>query len=277
MMANWFHIASASGQTHAIPATIKYSFYIGAAALFLAMLWTIIRTKEYPPEDMDAFRKMKSEKSGLVANVCEVVSAIKHMPRIMRQLAWVQIFTWLGLFCMWLYFSVAVARNVLGAPDDKSPLYAEGIAWGGLCFSMYSAVAFVFSFVLVGISQKLKQKTIHSTCLICGAVGLLSVAVIHNKYLLLLSMTGVGIAWASIMALPFAILAGSLPPGKTGVYMGIFNFFVVLPEIAVALGFGWVMDHVLNNNRLAAVVVGGVFMLLAAVLAQFVDEKPASA
>src|ERR1035438_2842494 len=99
---------------------------------------------------------MKSEKSGLVANVGEVVSAIIHMPRTMRRLAWVQIFTWLGLFCMWLYFSVAVARNVLGAPDDKSPLYAEGIAWGGLCFSMYSAVAFVFSFVLVALSQKFK-------------------------------------------------------------------------------------------------------------------------
>jgi maltose/moltooligosaccharide transporter len=103
-------------------------------------------------------------------------------------------------------------------------------------------------------------------------MGLLSVAIIHDRYLLLLSMTGVGIAWASILSMPYAMLAGALPPAKTGVYMGIFNFFIVIPEIAASLGFGWVMAHLLDNNRLAAVVAGGVFMLLAALLVQRVRE-----
>jgi len=112
---------------------------------------------------------------------------------------------------------------------------------------------------------------------LCGALGLLSVMVIHNKYLLLLSMTGVGIAWASTLSMPYAMLAGSLPPEKTGVYMGIFNFFIVIPEITASLAFGWVMLHVLGNNRLAAVVTGGIFMLLAAVLVHRVQDEPEGA
>ena len=116
------------------------------------------------------------------------------------------------------------------------------------------------------------RKATHSLCLICGGLGLLSVAVIHNKYLLLFSMVGVGIAWASTLSMPYSILAGSLPHGKTGVYMGIFNFFIVIPEITASLGFGWVMGHLLNNNRIAAVVAGGIFFILAAILTQRVED-----
>jgi maltose/moltooligosaccharide transporter len=137
---------------------------------------------------------------------------------------------------------------------------------------MYSLVCFGFSFLLPLLALKLGRKATHSLCLICGGLGLLSVAVIHSKYPLLLSMTGVGIAWASTLSMPYSILSGSLPPEKTGVYMGIFNSFVVIPEIVASLGFGWVMGHLLNNNRLAAVVAGGVFFLLAALLTQKVED-----
>ena len=219
---------------------------------------------------------MKAQKSGLAGSTREVLSALKEMPSTMKRLAWVQIFTWLGLFCMWLYFPVAVARNVFGAVDEKSTLYSSGIEWGGLCFSMYSVVTFVFSFLLVSLSERFSRKTIHTVCLLCGAAGLLSVAVIHDKWLLLASMTGVGIAWASILSMPYASLASSLPPARTGVYMGIFNFFIVLPEIGASLGFGWVMNHVLANNRLAAVVAGGICMIIAAVLVQFVRDEAAA-
>jgi maltose/moltooligosaccharide transporter len=174
---------------------------------------------------------------------------------------------------MWLYFPVAVARNVFGAPDTNSPLYSAGVEWGGVCFGMYSLVCFGFSFLLPSIATKLSRKTAHSLCLICGGLGLLSVAVIRSKFLLLLSMTGVGIAWASTLAMPYAILASSLPQGKTGVYMGIFNFFIVIPEITASLVFGWIMQHMLDNNRMAAVVAGGVFFILAAVLMQRVEDS----
>src|SRR2546426_324392 len=205
---------------------------------------------------------------GIGGGVAETKDAILNTPATMRQLAWVQVCTWFGLFCMWLYFPVAVARNVFGAPNESSPLYQSGVEWGGLCFAMYSAVCFVFSFFLPAVAARLGRRNTHTLCLLCGAAGLLSVPVIHDKYALLLSMTGVGIAWASILSMPYAILAGSLPPHRTGVYMGIFNFFIVIPEIAASLGFGWVMAHLLDNNRLAAVVAGGVFLALAAGLGE---------
>jgi maltose/moltooligosaccharide transporter len=197
------------------------------------------------------------------------------MPATMRQLALVQVCTWFGLFCMWLYFPVAVARNVFGAPSESSPLYREGVEWGGVCFAAYSAVCFAFSFVLPRLARRLGRKATHSACLLAGAAGLFSVVVIHSRLPLLLSMTGVGLAWASILSMPYAILSGSLPPAKTGVYMGIFNFFIVIPEIVASLGFGWVMAHLLDNNRLAAVVAGGIFLVLAAFLTGRVEDVAA--
>src|ERR1022692_655631 len=224
-----------------IPLPVRISFYIGAAAFFGAVIYTIATTREYPPDDLEAFRKMKAEKRGLAENAREIFESIAAMPQTMKQLAWVQFFTWLGLFCMFLYFSVAVAHNVFGASDPHSALYTEGVAWGGYCFAMYSAVCFVWSFALPPLANALGRKATHSLCLLCGAAGLMSVALIHNKWLLLFSMVGVGIAWASILSMPYVILAGSLPAEKTGIYMGIFNFFIVTPEIVASFGFGWVM------------------------------------
>jgi len=255
-----------------IPFTVRFSFYMGAAAFMGAVLWTVFTTKEYPPEDMEEFRRQKAERAGVAAGARDILASILNMPRTMRQLAWVQISTWLGLFCMWLYFPVAVPRNVFGATDTNSPLYSAGAEWAGVCFGMYSLVCFAFSFVLPGIALKFGRKATHGFCLVCGGIGLLSVALIHSKYPLLLSMVGVGIAWASTLSMPFSILSGSLPEGKTGVYMGIFNSFVVIPEIVASLGFGWIMAHLLHNNRMTAVLAGGVFFILAAVLTQTVDD-----
>jgi len=299
ILTNYFHLASGvSG--HTIPLTVRLSFYIGAGAFLAAVLWTIVTTPEYPPEDMEAFRHRKSESKGLLASAEEILHSVRDMPGTMRQLAPVQLLTWLGFFCMWLYFPVAVAWNIFGAPDQTSPIYTRGIEWAGVCFGMYSGVCFVFSFVLPGMAKALGRKNTHTLCLLCGALGLTSVTMIHkiapilaahlpkdlamgrfvfvmnevtaSSMLLLLSMTGVGIAWASTLAMPYSLLAGSLPPEKTGVYMGIFNFFIVLPEIIASLFFGWVMNHLLHNNRLAAVIAGGVCMAVAAGLMQRVDD-----
>jgi maltose/moltooligosaccharide transporter len=271
LFTNVFGLVSTAG-AGVIPLNVKLSFYVGAVAFLGAVLWTIVTTKEYPPPDMEAFRRRKAERSGFVNATREILAAIREMPDTMKKLSLVQVCTWFGLFCMWLYFPVAVARNVFGAPDETSPLYRQGVEWAGLCFGAYSLVCFLFSPVLPRLSRRLGRRATHSLCLTLGGLGLLSVAVIHNPYLLFLSMTGVGIAWASILSMPYAILAGSLPADRTGTYMGIFNFFIVLPEIAASLLFGWFMLHVLDNNRLAAVVAGGVFMLVAAVLTQRVKE-----
>jgi len=270
MLTNWFGVGASTPGT--IPMTVKLSFYIGAASFFSAVLYTILTTREQPPADMEAFRRQKAQSAGLGATAREVFAAFGQMPATMRQLAPVQVCTWLGLFCMWLYFPVAVARNVFGAPDASSPLYQEGVEWAGVCFGAYSAVCFAFAFFLPVLAARIGRKLTHTVCLLCGAAGLVSVAVITKPALLLLSMTGVGIAWASTLSMPYAMLAGSLPPGKTGVYMGIFNFFIVIPEIVAALGFGWVMNTLLDNNRLAAVVAGGLFMAIAALLVARVQD-----
>ena len=266
LLTNLFHV----GQDHsnsAIPLTVRLSFYLGAAAFFGAVIWTILSTKEYPPET-----QVRQASRGVTAQIAEILEAIREMPPTMRQLAPVQLLTWLGLFCMWLYFPVAVARNVFGAANQSSPAYTAGVEWAGICFGMYSAVCFVFSFFLPLIATLVGRKWTHSLCLTCGAVGLLSVAFVHDKNLLLLSMVGVGIAWASTLSMPYSVLAASLPESRTGVYMGIFNFFIVLPEIIASLAFGWIMSHLLHNNRLAAVVSGGVFMILAAIFMQRVED-----
>jgi maltose/moltooligosaccharide transporter len=265
-----------------IPFAVTVAFYAGAVVFLAAVLWTIVTTEEYPPADMEAFRRIKAERGGLGAAASEILHDVMAMPPTMRRLAWVQIFTWLGLFCMWLYFGVAVARNIFGGTPG-TPAYAEGIAWGGNCFAMYSAVCFAFSFVLPAVAERLGHRLTHGLCLVVGALGLLSVAFISSKYVLLLSMVGVGVAWASILSLPYSILAGALPTDKTGIYMGIFNFFIVIPEILAALVFGKVMERFLTDystlvqlvggdNRLTAVVIGGISMGVAAALCAFVTE-----
>jgi len=272
LLTNVFHLTQAVGDTRAVPTTVRISFYIGAAAFMGAVLWTILTTREYPPDNMEAFRAEKAQKVGLAANAREIFTAIAEMPETMRKLGPVQFFTWLGLFCMWLYFPVAVAHNVFGANDPNSPDYKAGIEWGGICFAMYSAVCFAFSFALPTLAKKFGRKNTHTICLICGAAGLISVAFMHSKYMLLFTMVGVGIAWASTLSMPYAVLAASLPPERTGVYMGIFNFFVVTPEIMSSLFFGWIMIHFLHNNRIYAIIAGGVFMLIAAGLMQRVRD-----
>jgi maltose/moltooligosaccharide transporter len=272
LLTNVFHLRGAANDTRAIPGTVRLSFYMGAAAFFGAVLWTIVSTPEYPPDDIEEFKRSKLVKSGFVQNGKEIAASIAAMPKTMRQLAPVQLLTWLGLFCMWLYFPVAVAHNVFGATDQAAPAYTRGVEWAGICFAVYSAVCFVFSFVLPGLANRIGRRNTHSLCLLSGGLGLFSAIIIHNKFLLLLSMVGVGIAWSSILAVPYAVLAGSLPPEKTGVYMGIFNFFIVIPEILAALFFGWIMNHLLNNNRMAAVIAGGLFMVIAALLMQRVED-----
>lgn len=269
-----FHIAATGGK-YGIAPNIKLSFYIGAAVFFGTVLWTVVSTPEHPPQNMEAFREQQQEQLGIGGTAREIFTALKEMPLTMRQLAWVQSFSWLGMYCVFLYFPPAVARNIFGAVFESSELYAEGIEWAGVCIATYNAVCFFFSFGLSKIVKITNRKTAHMLCLLCGAAGLISLQFIHNKYLVLLSMVGLGIAWTSMLALPYAILVGALPPKKSGIYMGIFNFFIVLPEVMASLVLGWVMANVLHDNRLTAVVLGGVFMAIAALLTQRVYDVTA--
>jgi maltose/moltooligosaccharide transporter len=257
-----------SGNTASgIPLTVKYSFQFGAVVFLLAVLWTVATTSEFPPEDMAAFERAKHDRRGIGHLLGEIAGAIREMPVTMRQLGVVQLLTWLGLFCMWLFFVPATARHVFGATDPQSELYTQGMEWGGFTFAFYSITCFIVALALPRIAARTSRKFVHAAALACGAAGLLSVYVIHDKYFLLLSMVGVGIAWASILSMPYAILSTALPPNRMGVYMGVFNFFIVIPEIVASLGFGPLSRALFGEGNPNApvyfVMLGGVCLLAA--------------
>ena len=264
-----------------IPLTVKYSFQIGALVFLAAILWTILTTSEDPPADMEAFRRAKAERAargrGFLVVFTDIGSAARAMPRTMKQLAVVQTFTWLGLFSMWMFFVPATARHVFGATDAQSELYTRGIEWGGFAFAFYSITCFVVAFALPPLARATSRKTVHALALSIGGIGLLSVYVIHDPYLLLLTMVAVGIAWASILSMPYAILSNALPDTRIGVYMGIFNAFIVIPEIVAAVGFGPLIRLLLgegNPNAPLYVVMGGGVCLLAAALSVYFVHDP---
>ncbi|HEU0064711.1 MAG TPA: MFS transporter, partial [Flavisolibacter sp.] len=273
IMSNIFHVSRES-QNGSIPPSVRDAFYIGGTIFLTAVLYTIFSTKEYPPSDLGFKKKVQESNKGFGGGIKEINQSIMNMPAKMKQLALVQFFTWPGLFLMWFYYSTAVARNVFHAASEKDVIYTKGVEFAGLTLSFYNIVAFIVALLIPFIARQLGRKVTHSVCLICGAIGLLCVGLVTEKYQLYFCMVGVGIAWASILSMPYAMLAGVLPEDKIGVYMGIFNFFIVLPEIIASLFFGWIMQHVLNNNRLLAVQIGGVLMIVASLLCYFiVSEK----
>ena len=247
-----------------IPLSVDYAFKIGAVVFLVAVLWTVVTTKEYPPDDIEAFQRMKRERKGILAGFEEIFSSIAEMPSTMKQLAVVQFFTWFALPCMWQFFGIAVARHVFLAPNETSPLFAEGTEWAGLCFAGYNVVCFVIAFLLPSLANATSRKTVHIIALLCGGIGLISVYFIGDKYLLFLSMAGVGIAWASILSMPYVILSTAVPPARMGVYMGVFNLFIVIPQIVMSLIVPRIYDNLLGSDPRNAVVLGGISLLVAA-------------
>jgi maltose/moltooligosaccharide transporter len=402
ILTNGFGVSREATIDSPIPPSVTLAFYIGAAVFFTAVMVTVLTTKEHPPEDMEAFRKMKAEKSGVGHAFAEIFQGICSMPRAMKQLAVVQFFTWLALFSMWIYFVPAVGKGIFqGSPlgvhdqatrtllveqpewmgpaaalavayeskkselaasaraeqesrslgttllqmfglapaepdageridatvlqpliatalenpapatekEQHSPLvqsfaaalathasqpgnpasltaaaeqiqtaladgrrYQEGAAWGGVCFSTYNLVAFGFAFVLLALTRKFSAKGIHLVCLAIGSLGLISACVVSQPNHLLLSMVGVGIAWASILSMPYAMLANVIPGEKMGFYMGVFNFFIVLPQILAAVALGQLVDHFLGGNAMQAVLFGGISMAVASVATLIVSK-----
>ena len=274
---------SGAAAVNEVPASVRYSFYVGAAAFLAAVFYTVFTTREHPPADPESWRREKAASRGLADGFADIFRAIRNMPPTMKQLALVQFFTWPGLFLMWFYYSSAVAVDIFhaqppsGVPGEPvDPLYTQGVEFAGLTLSFYNIVTFLVAFLLPVLVSRLGRRWTHAVCLFAGAAGLISVSVISDPDFLFLSMAGVGVAWASILSMPYVMLSGCLPAGKVGVYMGIFNFFIVLPEIIASLSFGWIMSNVLDNNRLTAVVVGGALMVLAALLSLRVREQSGS-
>lgn len=271
IFTNWFGFSNSAPEGE-IPQSVIYSFYVGGIAFLGAVSWTVFRTKEYPPQDMEAFEREKSESRGFFIGVKEIFLNLKHMPKTMVQLAVVQFFSWFALFCMWIYTTSAVTSHIYKATDPTSPIYNEGADWVGVLFAAYNGFAAVVAFLLPVIAKKTSRRFVHMISLVVGGLGLASFYIVSDPNLLLLSMLGVGLAWASILSMPYAILAGALPPKKMGVYMGIFNFFIVIPQITAAGILGYFMHTFLHNQAINALLLGGMSMIIGGICTMFVQD-----
>jgi maltose/moltooligosaccharide transporter len=343
MMTNWFNISNTapSGQ---IPDSVKFSFYIGGIVFLAAVSWTVFRSKEYSPEEMQKFKDSDAEekirqaerelikasepskyirngliwliigliisiiiflnnlelglyvlfvgaavfgilqiivglmrKSGNTKNgLAAVITDLYEMPSTMKQLAVVQFFSWFALFAMWIYTTPAVTHHIYGTSDPTSKLFNEGADWVGVLMAVYNGFAAVMAFIIMWLAKKTNRRVVHLISLVCGGLGLASFYVIKDPNLLLVSELGIGLAWASILAMPYAILAGSLPPEKMGVYMGIFNFFIVIPQITAASILGFFVKNIVGGEAIYALLLGGASMIAAGLFTLIVkdaDEK----
>jgi maltose/moltooligosaccharide transporter len=328
VLTNWMGIDN-TAPAGEIPDSVKWSFYVGGVVFFLAVLWTVLFSKEYSPEEMEAFEKESAaitiepkteqeirknittqQKSGSImilvgaivsyviyANALTkelyilfigliivgvlflivselrkksvrngftiIVSDLLNMPKTMKQLAWVQFFSWFALFSMWIYTTQAVTGHVFDTRDTTSKIYNDAADWVTVMFTVYNGVAAIVAFALPVLAKKTSNKFTHMLALILGGLGLISIYFMTTKTGLIISMVGVGIAWASILSIPYAMLSGSLPSSKMGYYMGVFNFFIVIPQIVASTILGFIVSNLFENQPVYALIIGGVSMIAA--------------
>lgn len=343
VMTNWLHISNTAPEG-VIPPSVKWAFYIGGAVYFTTVLWTIISTKEYPPEQLKAFdeeeekrkhvsvttasiiinhkeKGKKQTRNGLIwlavgalltlwfyqakltkdlyvlsfglivlgilmlisgvmqlgnkneAALVEIMNDMFNMPKTMLQLAFVQFFSWFALFSMWIYTTPAVTEYVFHTTNTASAAYNNGADWVSILFAVYNGFAAIVAWLLTPLAKATSRKSAHAISLLLGGLGLFSMFFIHNQYLLIISMLGVGVAWASILSIPYAILTNALPHDKMGIYMGIFNYFIVIPQIVAAAILGFFLQKFFHSEAIYAMIIGGISMLLASVLILFVKDN----
>jgi maltose/moltooligosaccharide transporter len=331
MFTNWFGVSNTAAEG-IIPDSVKWSFYVGGIVFFLAVLWTVIKSKEYTPSELAAFEKadleLNPEKvievdreknlrnqflTGLVMTIVGItistliylndltqelyilflglfiagllfmivsrlrsrdirngftiiITDILNMPETMKQLAWVQFFSWFALFSMWIYTTQAVTGHVFGTTDPTSELYNDAADWVTVMFTVYNGVAAAVAFLLPVLARRTSNKFTHMLALVAGGLGLISIYFLTDKVGLLMAMIGVGIAWASILSIPYAMLSGSLPSAKMGYFMGVFNFFIVIPQIVAATILGFLVKELFNSEPVYALIIGGFSMILAGLL-----------
>ena len=257
----------------AIPDTVRYSFYIGGLAFFCAVLWTVLTTTELPPADLKKFKAERHSNLNIGTALAEILGGFGKMPKTMIQLAVVQFFTWIALFAMWIYTTSAIADNVFGATDAQSAAFQEAGNWVGTMFAVYNGASALAAFILPVFARATSRKFVHMVCLVVGGLSLMSLFVIKQKVLLLLPMLGVGLAWASILTMPYSILAGALPAQRMGYYMGVFNFFIVIPQILSGLVLGFITRHYFDGHTVSTLALGGASMVLAGLLTLIVKEE----
>jgi maltose/moltooligosaccharide transporter len=335
VLSNWFNVANTAPEG-VVPDSVKWSFTLGGVVYFLTVLWTVLRVKEYSPEEQAEFHGEEAESTegpadftldhqrftrrglvllvgGIVATfviralswdkglyilscgasaygVLQLVSAWRYrggdrgglveimhdlgnMPTAMKQLALSQVFTWFAMFAFFIYATAAVTSHHFGSSDPQSVAYNEGANWVGVLMSVYNGVAAAVAFLLPMLAKRTSRVRTHMICLIIGGLGLASMYVFRDPKLLIVSMVGLGVAWSSLLTLPYAILSSVVPYRKMGVYMGMFNFFIVLPQILAAAVLGLAVRVLFDGQAALAMVLGGASMVVAAVLMLRVKDE----
>lgn len=272
LFTNAFGIANTAAPG-VIPPSVKYSFYIGGVIFLSSVLWTVFTTDEFPPENIETWEQEKLKTKGVFKGIAEISKGIFTMPKTMMQLAIVQFFTWLAFFAMWIYTSAAVAQNAYGTTDPTSKTFQDAGDWVGVMFMVYNGVSAFTAFLLPMLAKYIGRKYTHMISLIIGGIGLASMFFIHSPQMLLMPMLGVGLAWSSTLTMPYAILAGALPAHKMGFYMGVFNFFIVIPQIVAAAILGFFIKSLFHEQSIYALVIGGVSMIIAGLLCVIVTDK----
>lgn len=265
------NVAPAGG----VPDSVRWSFYLGAAAFIGAVGWTVVRTREYPPQLLESFEDPAAAapaptRQGMLRTI---ITDVLGMPRVMRQLAAVQFLTWFALFAMWIYTTPGVTAHHYGAADASSAAYNSGADWVGVLFAIYNGVAAIAALLLAPLARRFGRRGAHMLCLCLGGAGLVSFVWINDPRWLVVPMIGVGLAWSSILAMPYAMLAGALPAGKMGFYMGVFNFFIVIPQILAASLLGLLVRHAFGGDAIYAVATGGLLLFLAGLATLRVDDR----
>jgi maltose/moltooligosaccharide transporter len=270
----WFNVSNAA-VGGMVPDTVRYAFYTGGLVFFLAVLWTVVTADELPPPDLARFQAERAHARRFGVAVKEIIGGFARMPKTMVQLAFVQFFTWIGLFAMWIYTGTTIADTVWQTTDATSTAFQDAGSWVGLMFGVYSGVSALAAFLLPVFARATSRKFVHMVCLLIGGISLASIFFIHDKHVLLVPMAGVGVAWASILTMPYAILAGALPASRMGYFMGLFNFFVVIPQICSGVLLGFLTKHLFDGHTAPTLALGGASMALAGILTLFVTDSAA--
>lgn len=261
------------GTTGKLPTWVFASFFLGAVCSVGSVWWSSHTTKEIPPSEAE-LQGMQSEKINIATPFIDILKAIKHMPKVMWQLALVYLFQWYALFCYWQNSSKSIALSIWNTtPKQNSKLYEEAVAWTGLVNGWYNIVTFLVAFYLAYLARKYSPKQVHFICLVLAAIGFLLFPHIQNKYLLFPAITGFGIGWASMMGIPYLMVISNIPKERYGVYMGIINMMIVIPMFIQTLTFGYILKHFLNNDPRQAITFAGSLLMLAAVCTLFINVK----
>ncbi len=273
VFAEWMGVAKTADPGQ-VPENVKLAFYFGAVVFLISILWTVVTTKEFPPEEYKKYFG-EGEATGKYNPVVQIIRDFTHMPRTMKQLGVVQFFSWFALFSMWVFTTSAVATHHFGlsTEDAQSETFQTAANWVGILFGVYNGVAAVFALSLPAIAARVGRRRTHFLSLMTGGLGLVSMYFLKDPQWLIVSMIALGIAWASILAMPYAILAGAIPSGKMGIYMGIFNFFITFPQIVNGLIGGPIVKYVYQSQPILALVTAGVFMMVAAITVLRVEDK----